>query len=621
MNAPADRPERRWWAHTLPWIVLASGVALSFLLATALGDRIRKVSGERFGALVTQQELQLSNRFNAYVQILRGAQGLWRSGAVVDRAAWRRYVEALALQQNSPGIQGVGYATVVAPEERERFERSVRAEGPAQPPALQALFAGFAIHPPGPRPLYTPIVYLEPFADRNLRPFGYDMFSEPVRRAAMERARDSGEPALSGRVRLLQETETDVQPGFLVYLPVYRGEPQTVEERRQQLAGFVFSPFRAVDFMRNALASKGLYAQYTIYDGATATPDYELFRSDQPEAAPAGYASVVHSIALAGHQWTVVSWPGPLLISGADRTVALLVAGAGTLISILLYGLTLAWARTREAAEQMAHRMTADLRRRELEVEHMSAELRQSNEDLQQFAYAASHDLKEPLRSIASSLGLLARRVGLDANAREFLGYANDGAQRLSGLIDNLLDYSRVHTQAGPPQPVELEEALDTALRDLGSLIADSGVQITREPLPRVMGDRAQVIRVLQNLLDNAIKYSRKHAAVPRVSVTARHEGTFCVIGVTDNGIGIAPEHHDKVFVMFKRLHTRQEYEGNGMGLALCKVIIQRLGGRIWLRSKPGEGSSFFFTLPAAPAAALPAEPARRPQTEPANPS
>ena len=591
------------------------------VLAATLGQRIREVTGERFRTVVTQQELQLVSRFNAYVQILRGAQGLWRSGAQVDRGAWRRYVEALALERNFPGIQGVGYAAVVAPAERERFERGVRAEAPAQPAALQALFAAFAIHPAGARPLHAAVVYLEPFADRNVRPFGYDMYSDPVRRAAMDRARDTGEAALSERVRLLQETETDVQPGFLVYLPVYRGEPQTVEERRRQLAGFVFSPFRAVDFMRNALAHRGLYVQYAIYDGATPAADRELFRSDQPEAPPEGYASVVSTATLAGHQWTAVSRPGPLLISGADRTVALLVAFAGTLISILLYGLTLAWARTREAAGQMAHRMTADLRRRELEVQRMSAQLLQSNDDLQQFAYAASHDLKEPLRSIASSLGLLSRRVGMDESAREFLGYANDGAQRLSGLIDNLLDYSRVHTQTGPPQPVDLEEALDTALRDLGSLIADSGAQITREPLPRVMGDRAQVIRVLQNLVDNAIKYSRRHAAVPRVSISAHSEGAQHVIGITDNGIGIAPEHHDKVFVMFKRLHTRQEYEGNGMGLALCKVVIQRLGGRIWLRSKAGEGASFFFTLPAAPAGALPAEPARRPQTEPANPS
>ena len=598
-----------------------SGVAASLVLAATLGQRIREVIGERFRTVVTQQELQLVSRFNAYVQILRGAQGLWRSGAQVDRGAWRRYVEALALERNFPGIQGVGYAAVVAPAERARFERGVRAEAPAQPAALQALFAGFAIHPAGARPLHAAVVYLEPFADRNLRAFGYDMYSDPARRAAMDRARDTGEAALSERVRLLQETESDAQPGFLVYLPVYRGEPQTVEERRQQLAGFVFSPFRAVDFMRNALAYRGLYVQYAIYDGATPSADRELFRSDQPEAPPEGYASVVSTVTLAGHPWTAASRPGPLLISGADRTVALLIAFAGTLISILLYGLTLAWARTREAAEQMAHRMTADLRRRELEVQRMSAQLLQSNDDLQQFAYAASHDLKEPLRSIASSLGLLARRVGMDESAREFLGYANDGAQRLSGLIDNLLDYSRVHTQTGPPQPVDLEEALDTALRDLGSLIADSGVQITREPLPRVMGDRTQVIRVLQNLVDNAIKYSRRHAAVPRVSITAHSEGGQHVIGVTDNGIGIAPEHHDKVFVMFKRLHTRQEYEGNGMGLALCKVVVQRLGGRIWLRSQAGEGARFFFTLPAAPAAALPAEPARRPQTEPANPS
>jgi signal transduction histidine kinase len=604
----AEAPPRRWWSYRLPWAALALGLLVTVLARAAISAKTSEIAADRFARLTEQVAAQLDARIAAYLQVLRGAQGLWHSGVPVTRAAWRQYVETLALEQGYRGVLGVGYVEMASAAQRAALEQRIRREAAAQPEAVRGLFEGFAIHPPGPRPVYSAVIYLEPFRDRNLRAFGYDMYADTIRREAMDRARDTGEPAISGRVRLVQETDVDVQPGFLVYLPVYSGTPRTLEERRAQLRGFVYSPFRAHDLMRNVLPTAGLYLQYALYDGPKTTDDHLLFRSDAPgDEPPRATLQSTGLLQVGGRTWTIDYRPGPLL-AFADRNALRLTALSGVLISLLLFALTLAISTTRQRADQLAHRMTANLREREQEVERMAGQLRQSNEDLQQFAYAASHDLKEPLRSIAGSLGLLARRFkpGLDESARELLGYANDGAQRLSGLIDNLLDYSRVQSPAGPAQPVDLEEAVDTALRDLGSLIADSGARITREPLPHVLGDRAQLIRVMQNLLDNAIKYSRQHAPVPEVRITAQRDGGQWVIGIADNGIGIAPEHHDKVFVMFKRLHTRQEYEGNGMGLALCKRIVQRLGGRIWLESRAGAGATFYVSLAAADVVAAP---------------
>jgi signal transduction histidine kinase len=612
MSDRAERGARPWWSYRLPWAVLALGLLVTLLARAAISAKTSEIAADRFARLTEQIAAQLEARMGAYLQVLRGAQGLWHSGVPVTREAWRQYVEALALEQGYQGVLGVGYAEMVSAPQRAAFEERIRGEAPAQPEAVRELFESFMIHPPGAGPVHAPIVYLEPFRERNLRAFGYDMYADPIRSEALDRARDTGAPAISGRVRLVQETDVDVQPGFLVYLPVYSGTPQTIEERRAQLRGFVYSPFRAHDLMRNVLPTAGLYLQYALYDGPTTAEDHLLFRSEAPgDEPPATGLQSTGSLQVGGRIWTISYRPGPLL-AFADRNALRLVALSGVLISLLLFALTLAISTTRQRADQLARRMTANLREREQEVERMAGQLRQSNEDLQQFAYAASHDLKEPLRSIASSLGLLARRFkpGLDDDARELLGYANDGAQRLSGLIDNLLDYSQVQSAVGLAQPVDLEEAVDTALRDLGTLIADSGARITREPLPRVLGDRAQLIRVMQNLLDNAIKYSRQHAPVPEVRITARRDGGNWVIGVADNGIGIAPEHHDKVFVMFKRLHTRQEYEGNGMGLALCKRIVQRLGGRIWLESRPGAGATFYVSLPAADVPVAPPPPA-----------
>ena len=572
MTDPATTPtQRRWWSYPLPWVVLAAGLLVTLLARTLVAAKTGEIAADRFGRLSEQVAAQIEARARANLQVLRGARGFWQSGAPVTPAAWRQYVAALALEDDYPGILALGYGEL--------------AEAARSGAVLQ----------------------VEPLRGHDARVVGHELLALPAAREALERARVSNAPAVSAPVQLPGRGEQPAQPGFLAFLPIDNGAPQAGPQPR----GFVFGAIGAHDLVRHALPSVGLYLQYALYDGAAAAEERLLFRSDEPgrEGSRSGRQRAV-ALVVGGRPWTLVAQPGPLL-AFADRNALRLVVLSGVLISLLLFALTLALAGTRQRADQLARRMTADLHAREREVERIAAQLRQSNEDLQQFAYAASHDLKEPLRSIASSLGLLGRRIppGLDASVRELLDYANDGAQRLSELIDNLLDYARVQSEAGPVTPVDLEEAVDTALRDLGALITDSRAEIVREPLPRVMGDRAQLIRVMQNLLDNAVKYSRQHAAVPQVRLTARREGAEWIVGVTDNGIGIAPEHHDKIFMMFKRLHTRQEYEGNGMGLALCKRIVQRLGGRMWLESQRGAGATFYLALAAADAG-LPRPPA-----------
>jgi PAS domain S-box-containing protein len=243
-------------------------------------------------------------------------------------------------------------------------------------------------------------------------------------------------------------------------------------------------------------------------------------------------------------------------------------------------------------------------RRAEVALADQAAELRRSNADLQQFAYVASHDLQEPLRMVASYTQLLARRYQgrLDADAETFIGYAVEGVTRMQALINDLLDYSRIGTRGRRLGSVALDEALDEAIANLTVAIEQSGARVTREPLPVVRGDRAQIVQVLQNLVGNALKFRRPDEA-PAVHVSAAPEGASAwKIAVRDNGIGIAPEFFDRVFVIFQRLHTRAEYPGNGMGLAITKRIIERHGGRIWVDSQPDRGTTFQFTLAAASA-------------------
>ena len=244
-----------------------------------------------------------------------------------------------------------------------------------------------------------------------------------------------------------------------------------------------------------------------------------------------------------------------------------------------------------------------DLYRATEQVRAQARELARSNVELERFAYVASHDLQEPLRMVASYAELLAQRYRgrLDADADEFIGFMVEGVLRMKQLIHDLLAYSRVSTEDRVVRPTSCEELLARALDDLRGAVAESGAVVTHGPLPTVAVDERQMRQVFQNLVGNAIKFRSKER--PRIHVTAERRscaagGSEWVLAFADDGIGIDPAYFERIFVIFQRLHTREEYAGTGVGLAICKRVIERHGGRIWVESHPGRGSTFRFVLP-----------------------
>jgi len=211
----------------------------------------------------------------------------------------------------------------------------------------------------------------------------------------------------------------------------------------------------------------------------------------------------------------------------------------------------------------------------------------------------ASHDLQEPLRMVASYVQLLARRYEgkLDADANDFIHFAVDGAVRMRRLINDLLTYSRVGTQGKELSPTDSGAALAQSVNDLKVTIEESGTLVTHDPLPTVMADLPQLGQLFQNLIGNAIKFRGNEP--PRVHISASQNGSGWTFSVRDNGIGIAPEYSERIFIIFQRLHSRQEYAGTGIGLAICKKIVERHGGHIWVESEVGKGATFYFCLPA----------------------
>jgi PAS domain S-box-containing protein len=251
-----------------------------------------------------------------------------------------------------------------------------------------------------------------------------------------------------------------------------------------------------------------------------------------------------------------------------------------------------------EAAIQVMFRDVSERKRAEEALAQHARELARSNAELEQFAYVASHDLQEPLRMVASYTQLLAKRYQdkLDADARDFIGYAVDGATRMQALISDLLNYSRIGTRGKDFRPSSSEAVLERVLAGLKLAIGESGATVSHDPLPTVLCDDVQLGQVFQNLLVNAIKFRRENR--PMIHLSAERHGNVWTFSVRDNGIGVAPEYAERIFMIFQRLHSKNEYPGTGIGLAVCKKIVERHGGRIWVQSQPGSGATFFFTVP-----------------------
>jgi PAS domain S-box-containing protein len=276
------------------WLITAAILLATAALAGIVQEKTQQQAEQRFLYRAEQEKAKILFRLASHVQVLRGATALFAASDNVSRSEWRDYVNQLQLDQTLPGIQGTGFALMITPSDKAEHERHIRAEG----------YPDYAITPPGERAQYSAIVYLEPFDERNLKAFGYDMFSEPVRRQAMELARDSGKPALSGRVTLVQEDNQDLQPGFLIYVPIYRnGLPAaTVEQRRAALLGFAYSPFRAHNLLRNSITADNKDVELELFDTARG-PEHLLFDSHLEHTRVRSQHQVELPIDFAGQHW------------------------------------------------------------------------------------------------------------------------------------------------------------------------------------------------------------------------------------------------------------------------------------------------------------------------------
>jgi len=354
-HIPSNRLARK---RMLGGATLVLSLLVTIFASFLVKQGIEQTAVGQFVFACDQVTLKIQERLGAYALILRGGEALFSASVSVERNEWQAYVEKLQAKQSVVGVQGIGFTQFIPADQLAAHIAKIRSEG----------FPDYTVKPPGERTAYTSIIYLEPFRDRNLRAFGYDMYTEPIRRAAMDQARDTGEAALSGKVELVQETGTDVQAGVLMYIPVYRnGAPiSTVEQRRSALVGWVYSPFRMNDLMTGILADwvnhEGKTIELAIYDGREATPASLLFDSQ-----PAGTADVPslfyqqRTINFNGHQWLLVL-DHTVKLSAIDFAPAWAVLAGGLALSGLLSGLMRSVINTRINADRIAEDLTTEIR-------------------------------------------------------------------------------------------------------------------------------------------------------------------------------------------------------------------------------------------------------------------
>lgn len=567
------------------WTVLIIALAVTLWGWHVNKTAVLQAANLRFDNRVQQITTEIQGRMRNYEQVLRGGVGLFAALDRVNREDWWAYVTSLQITSNYPGIVGIGFAKRVPSAKKIEHIRAVHAEG----------FPEYAITPAGARDEYYPIVYLEPFEGVNLRAFGYDMFSEPVRRSAMAAARDTGLPALSGKVTLVQDAQAG-QASFLMYLPVYHygRSHDTVAARRAALLGFVYSPFRMNDLMQGVLESSDIDLE--IYDGATVMPAALMYDMDQSVVAGITHnrpRTIVRTlpVEIAGHRWTVQFKSLPEFEATLYSREPAIILISGLLISAMLFAITMALANTRARAMALAERMTRDLQK-------SYDQLQQAHAEMESFSYSVSHDLRAPLRSIDGFSYALLEEEGnqLDATGKDYLRRIRAASQRMSALIDAMLGLARLSRSELRRQDVNLSAKAREIAERLQQMQPERRVEVIIEEDVLAHAD-AQLIRsALENLLGNAWKFTGKTSAA-RIEFGTLKRDDETVYFVKDNGVGFDMAYAGKLFGPFQRLHTSEEFDGTGIGLATVHRIISRHGGRVWAESAVGEGAIFYFTL------------------------
>jgi signal transduction histidine kinase len=578
------------------YVVLLLSLVLTGLAWYYVRGTVEEQNRVRFDETVQATRAAVDRRTDAYLDALFGARGVFLASNAVERGEWESYVKGIETKTRLQGLQALGFARYVKPDERKAFAQKAKEEGqPEMRPDLD---------PGGERSAYFPLALVAPLDQANLNMINHDYYTDPAHRVAMNQARDSGTPRATRMVYVLtkppESSSADLAlgPGFAVYLPVYEeGEPvDNVAERRKALKGFVVGYFRR-DGLFDDVFGRGFdpAIDFEVYDGADAGSRALLYDEDGVQhAGDKGYHPLFSRqdrSEVAGRQWGLYFATLPGFNKGVESNLPAFVLASGIGASLLLFGISWMLVRSRILAEDASK-----------DLEDANRELEGANRELEAFSYSVSHDLRAPLRTIDGFSQILQEDYEdvLDEEGLDYLGRVRAASGHMATLIDDLLDLSRVSRRPLRRESVDLARLATEIIEGLRAAQQDRNVEFVAGEDIKAYGDVSLLKVALENLLGNAWKFTeRKEEARIEFGADRRPRPGFVapVYFVRDNGAGFDQAYSDKLFGAFQRLHGQDEFEGTGIGLATVARIIYRHGGRVWAEGDVGEGATFYFTL------------------------
>jgi signal transduction histidine kinase len=545
-----------------PWLGFGLSLTVTILATFLVYNTTSSIAQERFDAEKHETVSAIEARLRAYEQVLSGGKGLFVASETVTREEWKKFVEAQAAKERFPGIQGIGFSKLIGGKENlAAHVEEIRAEG----------FPDYVVRPEGDREEYHSIIYLEPFNERNKRAFGYDMYSEPTRRDAMILARDTGTTTISGKVRLVQETEVDVQAGFLMYVPVYEnGKPiETVEQRRDAFVGFVYAPFRMNDFMAGLLGASAQDITFVICD---TNPDPQNLMYDLTEIRGITDnqidASLSDTVTIdTNHRKWVLKLTGLKSIrSEIETIIPILVLLAGISFSVLLFFILSTYSKMIVLTQQ------------KVKSEKMAV--------IGEIASRLAHDLRNPMSVIKTSNDLLQNSLQETENkkAQKYSNAISTGVGRMMSQIDNVMDFVK-----SKPLDISTNSILEIISESIKTTPVPENIKITlSNDDAKIECDSKQLVVAFSNLITNSIQAIEGSGTI---TFNVATKGDNVIIEVSDSGPGIPQENLSKIF---EPLFTTKP-AGTGLGLVSCKNIIEQHRGKISAKNNP---ATFTIELP-----------------------
>lgn len=573
------------------WLVLLLGLSLSCLTGYYTKTNMELYNRRQFETRCKEIRVQIQAQLAKHRQMLLSGAAMFDASNDVNREEWRIYVKRLRLNRDLDGVQALGFSLWIKPNQLKSHEAGVRKEG----------FADYHVKPEGKREAYTSIIYIEPFEGRNLRAFGYDMYSESIRHAAMNQAIDNNNVRLSSKVILLQENATDVQAGTLMYAPIYqKNKPfDTVEQRRAAIFGWVYSPFRMTDLLGNIILSYDeinvLNLRLSVYDGNLVQAENLLYQSQSRISGASPLFSLETQIELYGALWTLHFEQFENAEKSVDYSKSWIITSAGLFISFLLFFLLRAYFLMQKNAYRIALALTQQLHEKEKKLALVNA-------DLMQFTNIAAHHLQEPTRRIISFIqrlqNELANIIPSTGEVTFSLNFIQQSAYRQRALVRDIQRYLAVTQPHSVVESVDVMSVIRKVLDYNAPLISKTNARVEYGDLLTVTIDCPRLYDIFNVLLNNSLCYSRPNCP-PKIRIYAEPKGNRICYYVEDNGMGIPAEYRERVFLVFERLQVTDNQDSTGIGLAIVRRIVESCDGAVMLKETIGGGTTVVFDLPA----------------------